>query len=341
MMEFNRPSEGQPFLRTAEALVRQVDDPFIQITVSNFIALSHIWKGRFSEATEVVDAFRGVVERGGVVFHHLFSLLMEAWARGGKGEYEQALIVLDTTLEHADRVGEVFVHARVLNTIGWIYSELQDPKKAMEWNARCMRFMEEVSILDPEIESNARLNLGDTLLTLGRVDEAEEHCDVVENIVRAPTRPEERMMAWRYSQHLFHSYGELWLVRGDYGKALAYADECLKVAEETESRKNIVKGRRLRGEVFLAQGNLEEAEGEIKTALEEARGVGNPTQLWKTCAALGDLRREQGRPEDGRQAYREALSVIEKVAKGFADDSRRETFLNSSRVRELRSKARV
>jgi hypothetical protein len=42
-------------------------------------------------------------------------------------------------------------------------------------------------------------------------------------------------MLWRSSQHLFHSYGELWLVRGDPDKALAYADGCLALAEPSES----------------------------------------------------------------------------------------------------------
>ena len=111
----------------------------------------------------------------------------------------------------------------------------------------------EASFPDPECESNARLNLGDNLVALGRPDEAEEQFRKVEKVVRNP-RPQDRWMLWRYSQHLFHSYGELWLARGDYDKALSYGDECLGLAEQSGSKKNIVKGRRLRGQAFLAQG---------------------------------------------------------------------------------------
>jgi len=38
-------------------------------------------------------------------------------------------------------------------------------------------------------------------------------------------------MKWRYSQHLYHSLGELWLAKGDAAQALEFADECLKLAE--------------------------------------------------------------------------------------------------------------
>ena len=148
-------------------------------------------------------------------------------------------------------------------------------------------------------------------------------------------------MLWRYSQHLFHSYGELWLARGDYDRALAYADECLALAVPSDSKKNIVKARRLRGQVFLAQGKLPEAEKELATALEFAQQIGNPPQFWKTFAALGDLRQAQGRAEDVRQAYRDALAVIERVAAGLSDESLRETFLSSDHVRNIRRAAEV
>ncbi len=191
---------------------------------------------------------------------------------------------------------------------------------------------------DPEFENNARLNLGDSLMALGRLDEAEEQFRTVEQVARNP-RPQDRWMLWRYSQHLFHSYGELWLVRGDHAKALAYADECLQLAEPSDSKKNIAKGRRLRGQALLAQGKLAEAEQELATALQIAKEIGNPPQLWKTHAALGDLRQAQGRADDARQAYRDALAVIDNVAAGLEDESLRETFLSSEHVQEIRRAA--
>jgi len=146
-------------------------------------------------------------------------------------------------------------------------------------------------------------------------------------------------MLWRYAQHLFHSYGKLWLLRGYAEKALAYADECLVGAEESGSMKNTVKGLRLRGQVFSKQGELAGAERALVSALEGARQVGNPPQLWKTHAALGDLRSAQERHADARREYADALAVIEGVAAGLGDESLRETLLNSDAAQALRRKA--
>ena len=59
-------------------------------------------------------------------------------------------------------------------------------------------------------------------------------------------------------------------------------------------------------------------------------------QLWKTHAALSDLRKAQGRSDEARQAYRDALSVIESVAAALTDESLRETFLSSDHVQGIR-----
>src|SRR5207302_9332675 len=129
---------------------------------------------------------------------------------------------------------------------------------------------------------------------------------------------------------------ELWLARGDAARALAYADECLALAEPTTSRKYVAKGRRLRGQALLAQGSLAEAEQELDTALQIAQQVGNPCQLWSTYAACGDLRRAQGKAQDAHEAYQAALAIIDRVAAALTDASLRETFLTSAHVQHIR-----
>ena len=204
------------------------------------------------------------------------------------------------------------------------------------WNSQSLEEVQVANIARHEVESNARLNLGDNLLLLGRSDEAEVHFQRIEQIVRA--QPKRAWMLWRYSQRLFHSYGELWLLRGDPDKALSYADECLVLAEESNSRKNIVKGRRLRGQALLAQDKLTEAGQELAIALDVAQQIGNPPQLWKTYAALGDLGQAQGKPDKAHRFYSKALTVIETVAANLSNQSLRDTLLNSAQVQEIRTK---
>jgi tetratricopeptide (TPR) repeat protein len=329
---FNRHAEAVPLLREAEKLAAEVEDPLIQRWWSLNWSLWSNWKGRFDDALKIQAAWRDAIRRGGVPF--LMNAWVEAISRGGKGEYEPALALLEDVLATAKRIGEFYYLARGLNTMGWIYGELQNHRQAMTWNMQGVETAREANFSIPECESNARLNLGDNLLALGQLDEAEEQFQKVEQVIRNP-RPQDHFMLWRYSQHLFHSYGELWLARSNFDNATAYADECLILAEQSKSRKNIVKGRRLRGQVFLAQGKLAEAEQELSIALEAALRVGNPTQLWMTHAALARLFEKMKQEDLEQEHWQAAAAIVQSTADGLQDNERREAFINAAPIQEI------
>jgi tetratricopeptide (TPR) repeat protein len=267
--------------------------------------------------------------------NRLWNWWTQALALGTKGEYEAALRLLEDTVRTCERVGDVPVRARALNTVGWIYGELQDHGRALEWDRASLECAQShPDFPEPDIHMNARANMADDLMALGRPEEAEEQFRIVEAVAEGPMP--EAFTSWRYSQRLYHSYGELRLRRGDLAGAAGYANRCLELAEGNSSRKNIVKGRRLRAQVLMAQGQLEGAEQDLSVALTMAHEVGNPPQLWETHAAIGDLRRAQGRPEEAHQAYGKALSVIDSVAASLTDEELRNTFLTSNAVEAIR-----
>jgi tetratricopeptide (TPR) repeat protein len=322
-------------LQVIEKQAPGIDDPFILGWWSLMGALSAQWQGHFDDVLKHLER-RRIADKGrGAGF--LINSWVEALARGGKGEYERALSLLEDLIATGERIGDYFWRVRALNTMGWVYGELQDHQRAMEWNTQGLKAAQEATAPNAEVESNARLNLGDNLLALGRLHEAEEHFKKVEHIVRNP-QSKEQFLLWRYSQHLFHSYGELWLERGDLDKAIAYADECLALAEQSNTQKNIVKGRRLRGQVFLKQDKMEKARKELSIALKVAMRIGNPTQLWKTHVVLGNLFQVQDHLNDAHREYGKALSVLEGIAGNLRDNSLRDTFLSSHGVQAIRQK---
>ena len=332
-----RLSEAAPFLQLADEVfpAGMADSPHLAFWVNSrgFRGIQQAqYDGtlehfrRWGEATEVQPFLSAGKE------------WLEAMAFAGRGEYQRALAALEENITTCERVGEKLFRVRALNTVGWIHSELQNHEEAMRWNLRSEEAELPLLTAIPEVRSNARLNLGDNLLALGRVEEAEEYYQGVERVVRSP-EPAENFCLWSYPQHFFHSYGELWLARGDHEKALSLADECVALSESTNRPKNVVKGRRLRGQCLLARGKLAEAETEIDIALGIAKEIGNPPQLWKTYVALGDLRKAQGERNQARKAYSEAYSVIESVAEGLTDEALRETFLTSPHVQGIREAA--
>jgi tetratricopeptide (TPR) repeat protein len=110
----------------------------------------------------------------------------------------------------------------------------------------------------------------------------------------------------------------------------------LRLAEPTQSRKNIVTGWRLKGQGFLAQNKIVEAEEAMNKALAVAQEIGNPPQLWKTYAALGELHERKGDATQARVMYAHALQVIDEVASKLQDTELKRTFLGARQVQEIR-----
>ena len=177
-----------------------------------------------------------------------------------------------------------------------------------------------------------------TTCLLGDLEQAQRYLEKVYADTQQRGQWGEEWMKWRYSQHLYHSLGELWLTKGDAAQALEFADECLKLAEPTMSRKNLVKGWRLKGQALLAQGQGEQAEASLSQALTMARQVGNPPQLWKTYQALGALYESQADLERARVAYQCAMDVIDSAAERLQDQELQRTFLAARPVQEIRER---
>jgi tetratricopeptide (TPR) repeat protein len=331
---YNRHAKANAVYAAAKKLTPASDDPAIHIWSRLVQPAILNWEGRFDDALVIHRLYN---EEAGTSSGNISLSWFKSLALGGKGEYQQALDLIKRSLASSERIGENLIRIRLLNTLGWIYGELQAHQKAMVWNRKGIKAAQAVGFPDPEVESNARLNLADNLSALGRLEEAEEQFLIIEQIIRNP-RPQDHFMLWRYSQRHFHSYGELWLARGEADKALAYADECLALAEESDSHKNVVKGLRLRGQAFLTKGQLEEAERELSLALEVAQQIGNPTQLWKTRAALGDLYKAWGRSSEAANAYQEAKTIIHEIAENLSDQVLQETFLASAFIQAIISR---
>jgi tetratricopeptide (TPR) repeat protein len=219
--------------------------------------------------------------------------------------------------------------------LGWIYGECGDLERALEFN----RQSREVSLRgdDPEPLANAELNLGDVFLVRGEPAQAFEFYDSTYRITGDPKTSD--WMKWRYTTHCFVSLGQYWLVRGNLAKAEDFANRCLEKATNTTSRKYLVMGWRLKGEVAVARQRWDDARTALDQALAIASQIGNPTQLWKTQLALGHLLKENGHVDQARQAYSAARDVIEQVKVNTKRAELRAGLENFPLFREVRDLA--
>jgi tetratricopeptide (TPR) repeat protein len=294
------------------------------------------WKGEYEPALQLLEQGFTIGHAHDVQLIVIHILWHKGLAHGGKGAYAAALAVLQEALALSDRLGDKVFKCRSLNTLGWVYGELYNLEAAIRYNQEGVEASSKIG--DPEIIRNAAINLGDDYLLLGDLEQAQHYLENVYADTQQRGQWGEEWMKWRYSQHLYHSLGDLWLAKGDAAQALECADECLKLAEPTMSRKNLVKGWRLKGQALLAQGQGEAAQEALSRALTIAREIGNPPQLWKTYQAVGALYEWQADLERARAAYRSAIEVIAGVAARLQNQELRRTFLLARPVRELRAR---
>ena len=89
------------------------------------------------------------------------------------------------------------------------------------------------------------------------------------------------------------------------------------------------------GEIALAGGQWDEADGALRQALSIAQTIGNPTQLWKTHLALGRLHATLKQPEAAQQAYGAAREVIERIKGSLRDPGLRTSLESSPLIRRV------
>lgn len=302
----------------------------------HFLGFLHSFKGEYEQALRFQEQGFTIGQTHNLHYLLLWTLWTRSLTRCGKGEYEAALVSLKDTLELSERLGDKVFKCRILNTLGWVYGELYNLDLAIRYNKEATETSYKVG--DPEIIRNAEINLGDNHLLLGNIEQAQHYLEKVYRDSQQRGKWGEEWMKWRYMQHCCHSLGELWLLKGDAEKALRFAEECLQLAEPTESRKNIVKGWRLQGQAYCAQGRLAEAEAVLQKALTLAKEIGNPPQLWKTYQALGELYEQQGATARAHSAYVSAIEVIDGVANRLQDQQIKQTFLAARPMQEIQSK---
>jgi len=253
----------------------------------------------------------------------------------GQGAYDRALAIFEEGLALADRVGDENYTPRYLNSLGWLHMECGDLDRARELNQRAAEGGRNRG--DHESFANADLNLGDIALIKGDLALARDYLEGVHGLVEDPTTSE--WMRWRYSMHLFASLGQLAFSSGDLDQARRHADECLERATRTRSRKYLVKGWRLRGEVARVRHMWEEADHALREAFAVAKLIDNPTQLCATHMALGQFHAERQAPRPAREAYLAARNVIDRLKSDLRDPGLRASFENATLIRQVYERA--
>ena len=289
------------------------------------------WKGEYGVASQLQAEGLELAREHNLLMPLLFNFFLHGITLTGRGNYDEALESFEGGLTVAQKIGDEAFHHRILNSLGWLHSELGDLDRAIELNRQSAEVGRRRK--DPGTLPNAELNLGGNFLAQGDLTLGQEFFEKIHRYAQAPdTSP---WMRYRYSIRLYAGLGELWLSRGELDKAEAFLEQSLHLATGSNTRKNIVKAWRLKGKIALARRHWEDATGWLLQALELAKQIGNPPQLWKTHIALGQVHTARQESEHARQAYQAARDSIDHTNSRLTHPALRASLENSPLTREV------
>jgi DNA-binding NtrC family response regulator/tetratricopeptide (TPR) repeat protein len=285
----------------------------------------HHWAGDYAGALTWLEEAVRVARESLELLPFLEGMWFKGLALGGRGDFAGALCQFDEAEALCVKIGDEVYHHRILNSRGWLAAEQGDLPQALEWNRRGAEAARRRG--DAETTSNAELNLADCFVATGDYGLAHELLSGVRRRVEDPATS--AWMQWRYRTHLATSLGELALARGEHVEAREHAARCLEQAGRYNSRKYLVRGYRLVGDIALASRRPREAEEPLRHALALAEAIGNPTQLWKAHVSSRRLYRALGRPDAADAAQAAARAVAERIRANLSSPVARTIFEQS------------
>jgi class 3 adenylate cyclase/tetratricopeptide (TPR) repeat protein len=288
------------------------------------------WRGEFHKAIPLCRRAEETAQENHDGFSELIALAFRCLSLIGLGEYGQGLAVINEGLTKARDRESTWVIGRLTNSLGWLYQELGDFRRATELNRESQELGHRIK--NQNVEVSAVINVAYDHFHLGESDKAlavlEESLVRVEKSAFGAHR-------WRWAMHLATYLSEALLALGRPEQALVQADRALDGARATGSLKYVGKAHLLRGRIALAEGDWTGGEPDLREALDVARRIAYPNLVWPAAHALARAlatRAERERPARDKGDDVQTLAVlaaetIRSIADRAPEAGLRESFL--------------
>jgi class 3 adenylate cyclase/tetratricopeptide (TPR) repeat protein len=284
------------------------------------------WQGDFRRALEVTTRAEIAARETHDHFHEFLAVAFGCVAHIACGQYVEALAVIEDGLATARERNIAFNIGRLTNSLGWLYQELGDFRRAAEYNREGADLGHRHNV--PNVEISSVINLGTDHVALGDPRQA---LALLEDTVG---RIEKAFGAhrWRWAMRVVVPLGEALVAVGDPARALGHLERGLAGARTTSSRKYIARILGIQGDIALGQGDPRRAEADAQEALGIARAIGSPTLTWQSAHLLSRALAAQQRMAEAFDAVRLAVETIDATAARAPDAALRQTFLAWPRV---------
>jgi DNA-binding CsgD family transcriptional regulator len=257
-----------------------------------------------------------------------YALVMESLRAGARGELGRAWHSAEMALNIAERIGHGEWTIASHYTLGAIAIELQDPDRSESELEQALSSARVAGARFWISHCAARLAL--LRVSIGDLERASA---TLQTVIQ-PSKPL-RSMGQRQCWFVL---AELERARGNAARALAIVDDLIGGSSPVPGLNSpfIMK---LRGDVLVDLGRLDDADRSYDAARASAGLFGFRPLLWRIEAARGALARARARPAEADAAFREAHATIDEIAGEISDEAMRERFRSRAVDRLLAEQA--
>ena len=324
-----RLSEAQSYYERSIPLARSIGHKAALPAGLMYRGLLHFWKSEYDAAEQTqVEASQVAAEvRDG--FCLPLALLYLGLTRANRGRISEAMASMQEAFVLAKRNNHGVALSRVPNGIGWVWREIGDLSKALEFNQGCVETSRRTRAA--EAEANGLINLVYDYLQGGEPGKAAEALEGVQ-----PLYERERWNRWRfYGIRHRAAEAEYWLSLNKLDRAEENARTLLVNAANHGVPKYVAIGERLMGEIAAAAGDHNTAEEALTRSLAPFGTHPMPLIEWRNHVALGRLLATSNRPAAARESFGRAEALVRGLAGGITEPALRDLFLETHAVREV------
>jgi tetratricopeptide (TPR) repeat protein len=323
--------QGAIYYREAIALLQELDERLEMASSLTALALGTA----VSQSTTMVLAAKNVVEAQrdaeqalqvarecGWRSAEAFALIALSTCQAARGEFTEALAAGHRGLEIAEEIGHGQWQTYSGAILGGVYKDLFALPLARQHFERAHALAKETGSWH-WIRTLAGL-LATVCISQNDLAAAQTALDGIP----APDDPPETMG----HRLVYCARVELALARGEPSRALELLDRLIaSAAHANPDGSNILRISTLRGQAFGALGKFQEAEAAFVAARAIADAQGALPLLWQIDAALGKVRRAQGRSADAETCLNSARAIVGQLAEKISDTELRKGFEEGAR----------
>jgi tetratricopeptide (TPR) repeat protein len=291
----------------------------------NAVGLANLYLARYDDALASYERALALDRAGGDAdgeINRLYNIGNVHFMRGRYGDalrlYEAALAQVDTRASAGARTR---LRRVTLSNLAALHQRLGADERALDLYAQ----LRTGETMRPSEEAQLLINQGALFRRLGD--------------------PVKAMQIYRQAQALFaradHRDGEIGAWRNigiayaldlnDTQQALEAFSAALKLARASSNQRGEVQALLYRGETLRRMGQLAEAEGDLRPAFDGATRAGLIEEQWKALYSLGRAAEAEGRRDDARRSYEQAIAAIESVRADLRTIALRSEFLADKR----------